>query len=76
MPTFEPGDRVRVDITDTTDPDFDWHGEHGEVVDVLKDDAGEVTGDDRDSLLYRIELDEFDRTLDLRHRDFRAPFDE
>jgi ribosomal protein L21E len=39
MPTFEPGDRVRVDITDTTDPDFDWHGEHGTVVDVLEDDA-------------------------------------
>jgi len=46
--TFEPGDRVRADITDTTDPDFDWHGEDGKVVDVLEDDAGEVTGNDRE----------------------------
>ena len=75
MPTFESGDRVRVDITNTTDPDFDWHGEDGKVVDVLKDDASEVTGDDQDSLLYRVELDKYDQRLDFRHRDLRPPFE-
>ena len=75
MPTFEPGDRIRVDITDETDPDFDYHGEHGEIVDVLEDDAGEVTEDDRDSRLYRVDFDEYDHTLDLRQRDLRPPFD-
>lgn len=62
MPTFEPGDRVRLDITDTTDPDFEWHGQHGQVVEVLEGDAGEVTGDDRDSRLYRVDLDDHDHT--------------
>ena len=76
MPTFEPGDRVRLDITDTTDPDFEWHGQHGQVVEVLEDDAGEVTGDDRDSRLYRVDLDDHDQALDLRHRDLRPPFED
>jgi len=75
IPTFEPSDRVRVDITDITDPDFDWHGEDGKVVDALEDDAGEVAGDDRDSLLYRVELDKYDQRLDFRHRDLRPPFE-
>jgi ribosomal protein L21E len=76
VPTFEPGDRVRLDITDTTDPDFEWHGQHGQVVEVLEGDAGEVTGDDRDSRLYRVDLDDHDQTLDLRHRDLRPPFED
>ena len=46
MSEFSEGDRVRVDIPDTTDPDFDrFHGSQGEVRKVLEDDAGEVTGD-------------------------------
>ena len=76
MTRFESGDRVRVDITDETDPDFQWHGEHGTVIDVLEDDAGYTTGDDRDSVLYRVDLDEYDHTIDLRWRDLRPPFDE
>ena len=76
MSTFGVGDRVRLDITDTTDPDFDWHGQHGSVVDVLEDDAGVVTGEDRDGRLYRIDLDDHDQTLDFRHRDPRPPFEE
>ncbi len=40
MAELELGDRVRVDITNEADPDFQWHGEHGTVVDVLEDDAG------------------------------------
>ena len=53
MPTFEPGDRVRLDITDTTDTDFNWHGQHGQVVEVLEGDAGEVTGDDRGTVKFQ-----------------------
>lgn len=76
MPTFEQGDRVCVDITDATKSDFDWHGEHGQVVDVLEEDAGKGTGDDRDNRLYRVELDEYDQQLDLRSRDLRPPFED
>jgi hypothetical protein len=43
---------------------------------VLEDDAGEVTGDDRDSRLYRVDLDDHDDTLDLRYRDLRPPFED
>lgn len=75
MPRFEKGDRVRVDIPDETDPDHDeFHGEHGTVIDVIEDTAGEATGDDRDSYLFRIELDS-GATIDLRWRDLRPPID-
>jgi hypothetical protein len=34
------GDLVRIDIPDEMDPDHDsYHGEHGTVVAILKDDA-------------------------------------
>lgn len=73
---FQPWDRVRIDIPDETDPDYGWHGEHGQVVDVLHDEAGQATGNSRDSALYRIDLEEHDSTLDVRFRDLRPPLDE
>jgi ribosomal protein L21E len=75
MPQFIEGDRVRVDLPDESDPDHrEYHGEHGTIVDVLQDDAGAVTGDDRDSHLFRVELDGGD-TIDLRWRDLRPPIE-
>jgi ribosomal protein L21E len=75
MPRFEEGDRVRVDIPDETDADHDaFHGEHGTVVAILKDDAGMTTGDDRDNELFRVELDEGE-TIDFRQRDIRPPIE-
>jgi ribosomal protein L21E len=75
MNRFTKGDRVRVDIPDETDPDHDqYHGLHGTVVDVLEDDAGEVTGDDRDTTIYRVEL-ENEETADFRWRDLRPPIE-
>lgn len=71
MQRFEEGDRVRIDIPDETDPDFEnFHGENGKVVEVIKDDAGVTTGDERDSLIFRVELDEGE-TADFRWRDLR-----
>lgn len=52
------GDRVRIDIPDETDPDFQWHGEHGVIIDIVEDDAGLATGDDRDAVIYHIVLDD------------------
>lgn len=38
---YEAADRVRIDIPDETDPDYDrFHGRHGEIVAILVDDAG------------------------------------
>lgn len=68
---LEKGDRVQIDIPDTEDPDYDrFHRRHGQVVDVLEDDAGQETGDERDSILYRVELDD-DEVADFRWRDLR-----
>jgi hypothetical protein len=70
---FEEGDRVRIDVPDETDPDYNrLHGRHGEIIAILEDDAGAVTGDDRDAVLYRIQLDDGTET-DARWRDLQPP---
>ena len=57
MPEYEIGDRVRIDIPDETDPDHcRYHGEHGQITDILEDEAGTLTGDERDSIIYRIQF--------------------
>lgn len=76
MSEYRKGDRVRIDIPDETDPDFRWHGEHGVIIDILYDDAGLETGDDRDSVLYRVGLEDHEITIDARWRDLRPPLDE
>lgn len=69
MNRFRPGDDVRVDIPDKTDPDFDkFHDRSGEVIDVLEDDTGETTGDERDDVLYRVRFNDGE-TMDFRWRD-------
>ncbi|WP_345784092.1 hypothetical protein [Natronolimnohabitans sp. A-GB9] len=71
MQRFGIGDEVRIDIPDETDPDFDeFHGQHGKIVDVLSDDAGAVTGDERNDVLYRVEFRD-GSTMDFRWRDLR-----
>ncbi|MFC4452075.1 hypothetical protein [Halorussus aquaticus] len=72
MENTDKGDRVRIDIPDETDPDHQYHGDHGVVVNILWDDAGVETGDSRDSRLYRIQL-ESGETIDVRWQDIRPP---
>lgn len=74
MHTFEPGDEVRVDIPDESDPDFDLHGEHGTVIAVIEDDADQLTGNEDDGELYRVRLEKEEREIDFRSRDLRPPF--
>lgn len=72
MSRFCEGDRVRIDIPNEADPDFSrLHGEIGEIVGLLEDDAGIETGDERDSVLYRVSLAESDTVVDVRWRDLR-----
>lgn len=76
MPRFDQGDRVRIDIPDKNDPDHsDHHGAHGVVVAILQDDAGALTGDERDSTIYRVELESGEHH-DFRQFDLRPPLDE
>jgi ribosomal protein L21E len=75
MKGFDEGDRVRIDIPDTTDPDHDrYHGVHGTVVEVLHDDAEAETDDERDVKLYRIEFDDGE-IADFRGWDLRPPIE-
>lgn len=70
---FEVGDAVRIDIPDETDPDHErLHGHHAEIVKIIEDDAGEYTGDPRNSILYRVRVED-GRKADLRWRDLRPP---
>lgn len=70
MTFVEVGDRVRVDIPDEDDPDFCYHRRRGTVQEIQEDDAGLSTGDERDSSIYRIELNTGE-VVDLRWRDIR-----
>ena len=71
MQRFAPGDPVRIDIPDETDPDHDrYHGRLGKVIKVFEDDASETTGDERDRTLYRVELND-EQTADFRWVDLR-----
>ena len=45
MRRFEVGDRVRIDIPDKDDPDYErLHRKHGTIVEIFEDDAGQETG--------------------------------
>lgn len=75
MNRFEEGDRVRIDIPDTTDPDHQsYHGRTGQVVELIQDAAGLETGDVRDSFTYLVEFGDGD-TMHFRWRDLRPPDD-
>ena len=68
---LEQGTEVRVDIPDRDDPDFDaYHRRCGTVIERLTDNASELTGDDRDDVLYRVEFDDGKRQ-DFRWRNLR-----
>ena len=71
MRRFEEGDRVRVDIPDETDPDYErLHGLQGTVVEIIEDDAGQETGDPRDSHIFCVETTEGE-IVHVRWRDLR-----
>lgn len=74
MGSYEVGDRIRIDIPGETDPDHEHHGKHGKITEIISDDGGKTTGDDRDSGIYRIEVED-SGVVDVRERDLRPPFD-
>ncbi len=76
MRRFDVGDRVRVDIPDTDDPDFDrYHGRTGKIAEVVEDDAGDTTGDERDSYLFEVAFENRDSDY-FRWRDLRPDSEE
>jgi hypothetical protein len=76
MRRFETGDRVRIDIPNEDDPDHErLHRKQGTIVEILEDDAGKETGDQRDSHLFAVDIDE-DTIEHLRWRDLRPASDQ
>jgi len=75
MSQYDAGDRVRIDIPDETDPDHEqYHGEHGQIADILEDEAGTLTGDERGSTIYRVAFST-GGGIDLRHQSIRPPIE-
>ncbi|TYT60861.1 hypothetical protein [Natrialba swarupiae] len=58
------GDRVRIDIPDELDPDFEWHGEHGLVIGIHEDVSGRF---------YTVGLERYCIVIDAHLRDLRPP---
>jgi ribosomal protein L21E len=51
------GDRVRLILDKERSPDNQWHGKTGTITRITADAAGDVTGDELDSLLLEIAID-------------------
>ena len=73
MPEFSTGDTVRIDIPDETDPDHDqYHGEHGQIIDVVKGEITTITGEQIEETRYRIQLSDGEE-LELPAHAIRPP---
>lgn len=66
---FQLGDQVRVDIPDESDPDFEFHGDHGIIIDIVEKMCECGYGK-----MYCVVLADRDLTLELHPWDVRAPF--
>jgi len=67
---YEPGDYVEVKLPNPGGIDSEYHRETGEVVEVMEDDLGGLTGDPRDSFLYTVDFGCDDLGVkDLRYKD-------
>lgn len=67
---YQIGERVRVDISDSSDPDYLYHGEVGSIVDITTDNLGDMTGDPRDNRLYHVEFNDVSLgNMTFRHHD-------
>lgn len=70
MGSYGLGDRVRIIIPDASDPDHQYHGKVGTVVEINMDCLGGLTGNPDDSYIYTIELDDEELgIMDFRYRD-------
>lgn len=64
------GERVRVELPDSSDLDRRYHGKAGTVVDITTDHLGEITGDPQDNRLYHVEFDDGSLgKMTFRHHD-------
>lgn len=56
---------MRIDIPDKSDPDFQFHSEHGIVIDIT---------DTRRGLVYTVGLEHVPITMEVTLQEIRPPF--
>lgn len=71
---YSVGDRVQVYLPRADDPDHQYHGELGEIADVIEDDLSAVTDNPSRGYLYTVAFDdpELD-AVDFRYDDLQTP---
>ncbi len=62
MHQYRLADRVRIDIPDETDPDFEYHGEHGMIL-------------SRESGVYKVALEDYSIVMEVTPAEVRPPLD-
>lgn len=65
---LQVGDRVKLILDKERSVDNQWHGETGTITRITADAAGDVTGDDMDSLLFEVEVDGVAQQPDVHFR--------
>jgi hypothetical protein len=70
MMTLKLGDRVRIDIPDELDPDFNLHGEHAIILD---NDPGRCTCGFK--VLYEVALETQALSIEMHPWDLRPPIE-
>jgi hypothetical protein len=71
---YSIGDEVQVYIPKADDPDHQYHGEVGEIVDVLDDQLSELSGNPSRGELYTIKFEDTElATADFRYDDLEKP---
>jgi len=60
MHQYRLADRVRIDIPDETDPDFEYHGEHGMIL-------------SRDVRVYEVALEDHNILMEVTEDEIRPP---
>jgi len=69
---YQVGDRVKLILDKERGPDTHLHGETREIIDVVFDDTGTVTGNSEDNFMYSVRLDNGDVSdLHFRRHDLK-----
>lgn len=64
------GDRVKLILDKERSPDNKWHGRTGTITGIMADAASDVTGDEMDSRLFEVVIDDVpeDQQPDIHFR--------
>lgn len=73
---YRKGDQVKLILDKERGPDTHLHGKTGQIIDIEFDDAGTVTGDNKDNFIYTVKLDTGEiPNLHFRRHDLKREFE-